>query len=101
MGGTNKKGSKGFQPKEVRDRRKKAQKEHGYTFKSEYDQVAEMNEVLIRHKLRKSNESVDDFGLTKDFYKFIGISQSGRDYRVPMKEAIKEKLREDFANYYT
>ena len=101
MTGTNKVGQKGFQPKEIKSRRKKAQKEHGYTFKSEYDQIAEMNEVLIRHKLRKSNESVDDFGLTKDFYKFIGISQSGRDYRVPMKEAIKEKLREDFANYYT
>lgn len=95
-------GQKGFQPKEVKERRKEAQKEHGFTIKSKRDYIEEMNHVLVKHRLRKDNESVDEFGLTKDFYKFIGIAQGGgRDYRVPLKEQIQNKLREDFANYYT
>lgn len=102
MTGLSKKGQRGFQPKEVKDRQREAGKEHGYTIKNELDYIEEMNNVLEKHHLRKSNEKIDQFGLSKDFYQFMGIPQDGgRNYRIDLRESIKEKLQEDFANYYT
>ena len=102
MTGISKSGQKGFQAKEVKEREKKAGKEHGYDVKTELDYIEEMNYQLDKYKLRKSNEKVDGLGLTDDFYTFIGLNaKGGRDYRIPLKESIQEKLREDFSSYYT
>jgi len=102
MTGISKSGQKGFQPKEVIERRKEAQKEHGYTYKNELDYINEQNEILLKYKLRDKNEKPDAFGLTDDFYKFIGIpKKGGRDFRIPLNETIQDKLSKDFASFYT
>lgn len=105
MTGYSKKGQKGFQKKEVLERRKKAAKEHNFSdeIKAGHDYISVMNEELVRAKLRPDNEKVDEWGLTDDFYKFIGIKKGGgRDYMIPLNDEVQEKMLEtDFASYYT
>ena len=116
------KGKKGFQPKEVLERRKKARKEHGFSdeIKTEQDYIDVMNEELEQLKLinTRSINTVDDFGFTDDFYRFIGLNKEvKRDYRIPLRESTKEQLQKygydfgrpleetgygkDYAEYYT
>jgi len=101
MTGIVKKGQKGFQPKDVQKRRDEAKKAHGYTIKTELDYITEMNYMLEKYNLRNSNEKIDAFGLTDDFYKFMGVDSKGHDYRIPLEESIQEKLSNDFASFYT
>ena len=114
MTGITKKGSKGFQsklggftPSDVKKRHDKVAKEYGFSdeIKKPKDYIEVLDEALIKSKLKQENEKTDEWGLTKDFYKFLGIPQGyGKDYRIPLGDGIKEKfesITSDFQSYYT
>ncbi len=63
-----------------------------------------MNYELEKAGLKKPGVRTDDFGLTDDFYKFIGVDmKNGRSYARPLDDVQKNKkpLTSDFASYYT
>lgn len=63
-----------------------------------------MNYELEKAGLKKPGVRTDDFGLTDDFYKFIGVDmKNGRSYARPLDDVQKSKkpLTSDFASYYT
>jgi len=100
------KGKKGFQPKDVKKRRKEAARFHSFSdeIKNDRDIFDVTSHVLEKAGLKDPNVKADEFGFTDDFYKFLGIDKNnGRDYRIPLDEVLEKhgQLTTDYASYYT
>jgi len=87
---------------DVKERRQKAQKEHGYTIHESADYTTEMIQSLERAKLINNNTKVNALGFTKEFFDFLGLSgKQARNYHNEAPAHMISALTGDAANYFT